>query len=94
MSRDNPFGEPEAVTIKCPVCKKADFDAFQNQYESWRVCRKCGNRWSGGIGVKQPDFTKDANRALVPPPGVPAPDDDIPEYRDLGKNFGWEGDDW
>ena len=76
MPYDNPFGERESVVVQCPKCGSSDFDAHQNQYETWRDCRKCGNRWSGGsVGAGQPDFSEPENLQLVPPPGVPAPDD-------------------
>lgn len=75
----NPFGEPASITPQCPVCKGTEFDAKQNQWETWRDCRKCGNRWSGGsVGAGQPDFDLPENQGLVPLPGLPAPDEDLP----------------
>jgi len=97
MSFDNPFGgSASSPKIICPVCKADEFDARQNQYETWRECRKCGNRWSGGsVGAGQPDFALVENMGLVPPEGVPAPDDDLPSsqytgspFRDPSRNFG------
>jgi ribosomal protein L37AE/L43A len=72
-----------ADVIKCPVCKAQNFDARQNQWETWRVCRDCGNKWSGGvIGVAKDDI-----RIPPPPAGMAAPDeDDFPE-QDLTPDY-------
>lgn len=92
-----PFGEAapteNPTIIKCPVCEASDFEARQNQYETFRVCNKCGNKWSGGsVGAARPDF-----RDPLPPPGVPAPDDDLPVSQYTGAGFrlggGYGGDD-
>ena len=88
MAHDNPFGPQESIVIKCPKCGESDFDAKQNQYETWRECRKCGNRWSGGsMGARQPDFSLPENKALVPPPGVPDMDEDLPVVQYTGAPF-------
>lgn len=89
-----PFGEEKAQeinVIKCPVCSASDFEARQNQYETFRICNKCGNKWSGGsLAAAQPDY-----RDQVPPPGVPAPDDDLPvtQYTGAGFRLGGIGSD-
>lgn len=91
----DPFGgtAPEAGphAVCCPVCSSTEFDARQNQYTTMRECRKCGNKWSGGMGG-QPDFDRLENRSLVPPPGIEAPDEDLPPaydggFRNPSKNF-------
>ncbi len=77
--------------LACPVCGSSDFEGHQNQYETFRDCRKCGNRWSSGsLGAAQPDFLFER----PPPPGIPAPDDDLDvvqytgaAFRDPSKNF-------
>ncbi len=86
----DPFGSSNAASegpqaICCPVCSKANFKARQNQWTSWRECLECGNVWSGGM-AGQPDFSLPENRGLLPNPGLPAPDDDLP-HREMGYGF-------
>lgn len=97
-----PFADPltdpaRSTAICCPVCKSQEFEARSTPYEVLRICKKCGNKWSGGtMGVARPDLTSQP----PPPPGSPAPlEDEQPmqftgaDFRNPGKNFGG-GDDW
>ena len=86
---------PQSLKICCPRCSSEEFDAKQNQWEMWRECRVCGNRWSGGsAGAGQPEITPELQAALLPNKGVPAPDDldtgsqyTGADFRDPSKNF-------
>lgn len=101
MSIEDLFGVGDggSPSAGCPKCKKSDWDVLSNQWGILRICRKCGNEWSGGsVGAGQPDFSDPDNRSLVPPLGVPAPDDDLPSsnyaesgFRNPFKNY--SGDD-
>ena len=87
----DPFNEESAIqVISCPKCKSQEFDARQNQWHTWRICRDCGTEWSGGIGVARPDYSEPPSAV-----GIPAPDDDRPvsqytgaAFRDPSKNVG------
>lgn len=89
----DPFAKPQVEALRCPVCKENEkITPGRNQWGIWYVCDKCGNRWSGGMGVAQPD-----PGSPVPVPGIALPDeDDYPEptqwgrvgFRDPRKNYG------
>ena len=92
MFGEHPFKDTKAGSAlnnapKCPVCKSGEFDARQTEFEVLRKCRKCGNEWSGGsVGAARPSVLED-----VPPPGMPAPDDDLPTNDFTGAAFRpWE----
>jgi hypothetical protein len=84
----NPLDNEANAGPKCPKCKKADFDAYSNQYGIFRKCRACKQTWSGGsFSSVRPDF-----RDPLPVPGTPAPED-LPltqytgaAFRDPSKN--------
>jgi hypothetical protein len=73
----NPFTDPKTAAeskICCPQCKSQNFHAFTTQYGLIRRCNECKNTWSGGT-VVPPQIGRMDISGLVPPPGVPAPDE-------------------
>ena len=100
---DHPFGpfgggptpgdplnaDVEEMKIRCPKCKSENFRAWTNQFGIFRKCHECRNEWSGGTSWVLPDL--DGTEST--PPGVPAPDDDLPTTY-LGPEFNPYGDDY
>jgi hypothetical protein len=87
MFGDHPFGksaDKNSPVVCCPACKSTEFEAKQNQWENFRICLKCGNKWSGGIGF---DITMSPNHPEVRPQGVPVPEDDVPDVQYTGASF-------
>jgi hypothetical protein len=92
----SPWDEEKEVTPKIvcpnPKCKNTGQDgsitAKSNQWCLTRICLKCGQKWSGGIGVQRADYSE--------PPSVPGVDtapEEPPEqytgspFRDPKKNY-------
>ena len=76
-----------------PTCRNDGMDGSitgkSGQWGIKRICKKCGQEWSGGIGVQQADYSEP-----MPLPGVDTTGDDIPvskytgaSFRDPSKNF-------
>lgn len=101
LMADHPFGGPfggspipgdpldgnrDAAKICCPRCKSEKFRAWSNQYGQFRKCYECKNEWPGGMAGVIPG--EDV------PPGVPAPDDDIPAVQYTGAAFRLGGEDY
>lgn len=80
----DPFDSKIAAPANlCPICKSDNYSSHRNQYETWRDCNKCGNRWSGGsMGAARRDYSG-------PPPSPPGmPDyEDPPETQSTGAAF-------
>ena len=103
---DHPFGpyaggplpgdplnaEPKQMKICCPRCKSEKFRAYTNQYGLFRVCYECKNEWSGGTAGALPDPENAGSGGS--PPGVMAPEDDLPSPTYLGPEFNPYGDDY
>ncbi len=91
----NPMDDEANVKLGCPKCKSQNFRAWTTQYGPMRQCLEpnCKNEWSGGtMAAGRPNFDQ---LFPQPPPGVVAPDDDVPlvqytgaGFRDPSKSFG------
>ena len=79
-----------------PKCRNSGMDGTitgrSGQWGVKRKCLKCGQEWSGGIGVQRADFSEP-----IPVPGVDNTGDDIPSvqytgagFRDPDKNYSGE----
>lgn len=81
--------------IRCPKCHNNGMDGsitgFAGQWGITRKCTKCGQQWSGGIGVPKADFSEGPSI-----PGVERKEEPAlvrntePQYRDPNKNYGDE----
>lgn len=92
-----PWDEKASPTnvIRCPKCDNIGMDGsisgLSTQWGIQRKCGKCGQTWSGGIGVQIADFSE--------PPAIPGVErrEDPPlveytggQYRDPNKNHDGE----
>lgn len=91
----SPISTPGTSVPACPQCKASNFDTRQNQYETLRICRACGQVWSGGtLGSARVD----PRSPPLPPAGMAPEDDDFPQntaadFRNPLKNWGSD-EDW
>lgn len=85
--------EKPGILCPNPKCRNDGMDGSitgrSGQWGIKRICKKCGQEWSGGIGVQQADFS-----GSMPRPGVEDPEDvAIPNqsgavgFRDPSKNY-------
>lgn len=86
----DPLDADSVQKICCPKCKSDKFRAYTNQYGLFRVCYECKNEWSGGTSGVLPDL----DGSVTTPPGVAAPEDDIPTQPYLGPTLSYYGDDF
>lgn len=75
-----------AIVCPNPKCRNEGMDGSitgrSGQWGIQRKCIKCGQTWSGGIGVQQADHSEG-----MPKPGVVNPEDDVISTKNAGANF-------
>lgn len=84
---------PSPQIPKCPRCgETGKIEVKAGEWGIERTCGRCGNQWSATMGLAKIDPTSEP----PPPPGVPAPDDELPLYPDYrpgfrrGSSYDWE----